>query len=201
MNNTEKYKRAFSIIKEDGEQAALRCMANCGSETQKKRLPSRKTIKGLISAAAAILLVAAMSAVVYAANIGRIREKATLWFFGKPVEGDISRNEDGSFRWTSPGHVHDFSGIKLDENTGEERDMTIEELIEDMNSRPQVWSDENGVFVSYHENTIDITDDINNTGKAEVVLETDGEYKRITVEFDGSHGYMVRVSDAEAPGD
>ena len=197
MTNKERYKKAFSEASGGYDEAEVICAVKNAPEKQRPSFaPSKRPVRALITAAAVVMIIFLTTASAYAANIGGFRDKVLLWIGGKPVEGELEQKADGEYRWTSPGRVHEFSGTEIDPVTGESRPMTADELISGKNARPEVWSDENGVYVSYHDRTIDVTEDIADDHKASVVIETDEGDKQIDVEFDGERGYYVRISDA-----
>ena len=129
-------------------------------ENNKKSIHYRR-ITGLILAAC---LVFTLAVTVYAADIGGIRRVVQIWLYGNQTTAvlDVQNgqytltDEEGSF-------IRGGGGVAF-EPDGSERPLTEQEILDHLD-QPDLWYKEDGtVWVSYHEQKIDITDCFDSDG-------------------------------------
>ncbi|MCM1161800.1 MAG: DUF4179 domain-containing protein [Roseburia sp.] len=154
MTNKEKYKQAFSVLHPSGELSL---------EVKHMILNSKKArFKTAIAAAAVCMLLAGGSGVAYAANIGGIQRTIQLWIYGDQTNVDFKYSTDGTYNISYQNDdgaliERGGGGVAFDDD-GNERPLTEEELLEELNS-PEVKYEEDGtVWVYYKEQKMEITD-------------------------------------------
>ena len=188
MTNHEKYRKTF------GQVQSSKTIRMEDLEMKKTSYLRNKVAS---VACAAVILLAGTGGVVYAANIGGIRETMHLWFHGKQVESTIEETGAGSYSITYQDadgeHEIGGGGVSMDAD-GTERPISMEEYVEHMNTMPDVDVDENGRVWLYAQGTsIDITDEFEN-GKYQTVLTIAGKQTWITVTPNGDGGYGISAS-------
>lgn len=199
MTNKERYKRAFS---------ALRPSLQISLEVEEMARIQKKHRTNM--AVAAVIICAVIlggSGTVYAADIGGIRQKLSLWIHGK--ETDVTVTDNGgigyTFTYMEDGAVQEMGagGVSIGDDGSETR-LGAEELAEDMNQHAQVEDDENGRTLVYcYDQVIDITDHFNGEGICWVVLTSqDGKESWLTVKPNGDGGYhLTQRNDPETDAD
>lgn len=185
MTNKEKYKQAFSVLHASDEFPM--------EVERMKEMQKKHKINAVAAAAAACIILAGGSISAYAADVGGIQEKLSLWIHGSRYEAEIEDNGDGgyTFHVEKDGETKEMGGggVSIDEN-GNETPLSAEEIVEDMNKSANVEADENGrVWVYYYDQKIDITDLFNEDGICRIALTHNGEktYLEVTKEKDGSY--------------
>lgn len=185
MTNKEKYKQAFSV---------LHASDDIFLEVEKMRQISRKQkIQTVAAAAAACAILIGGSASAYAADVGGIQTKLSMWIHGSQSEVDVKDNGDGGYTFTyeEDGEMKKMGGggVSIDEE-GNETQISAEEMLNNMNESADVETDENGrVWLYYYEQKVDITDLFDEEGICRVVLSHDGKkvYVEVAANPDGSY--------------
>lgn len=144
-------------------------------------------------AAIAVAMVAVLSSVAFAADVGGIRTTAMMWVRGEQQSVEIVRNEDGVYEGkTEDGGEFGGVGFDADGNTVE---MSAEDFEEELAIDVQQGDD--GTWTLYfYDQTIDITEDMKNGGY-DGTLTRDGNDYHIAVDRDGSFS----VEQTEAGGE
>lgn len=188
MTNKERYKRAFSALQSSG-------LIDLEVE---KMAQLKKKHKANIAAAVAIIcaVIIGGSGTAYAADLGGIREKISIWLHGTKTEVEVTDHEtDGGYTFS---YEHDgetvtmgAGGVSID-GDGKETWLSAEEVLSEMNNSASVEKDESGkVWVYYYDQKVEITDQFNEEGICRIVV-THGEnsaYLEITREEDGSYPF------------
>lgn len=154
MSNSEKYKRAFSVV----------CTSTdyCKGVNEMNNAPIRRLyIPRAVAACLAVCLAFSAAGVCYAANVGGLQRTIQLWIDGDQTDAVIEFNGEGgySLEYTDDeGKVHSQSGggVAIDP-FGNERPATEEELMEELNA-PDVRYQDGRVMVYYFGQALDITD-------------------------------------------
>lgn len=188
MTNKERYKRAFS---------ALPSSVLIDLEVE-KMAQLKKKHKANIAAAAAIIcaVIIGGSGTAYAADLGGIREKISIWLHGARTEVEVTDHEtDGGYTFS---YEHDGEtvtmgggGVSIDDD-GNETWMSAEEVLLEMNDSASVEEDEKGrVWVCYYDQKIEITDLFDENGVCRIVVTHDknSAYLEISREEDGSYPF------------
>lgn len=202
MTNKERYKQAFS---------ALHTSAQLSLEVEEMALLQKKRRNTTIAAAiAACAIIIGGSGTAYAADVGGIQEKLSMWFHGARTEVEVSDNETGgyTFRYQTENGETAFQGAGgvVINDDGSITQLSAEELIDDINRNAAVETDESGaVWVYYYDQILNITDLFDEDGICRILLSHDGGllYLKVLREQDGFCSYSQNTEpldgeDAEA---
>ncbi len=155
MTNKERYKSAFSHIHASGDYCK-------GVLTMNKTKAGKFRIPKLAVVCLVVCLALGATGICYAANVGGIRQQIQVWIHGDPMDAEITFQGDGTYQLEfqdADGNTvsQGGGGVALD-GSGEERPLTEEELMEELDS-PDVQYEEDGRAILYYRNqTEDITD-------------------------------------------
>ena len=196
MTNKERYKQAFSALQSSGQfHLEVEEMA----QIQKKH---KKNIA--IAAAVACAVVIGGSSTAYAADLGGIQEKISIWLYGTKTEVEVTENDDGVYLITyerddKPDMTIGYSGYTFDSD-GNMTHPTADEFASAISGLAQVEEDEDGrVWVYYYDRKMDITDLFDENGVCGVSLTYEDRtfYLEVTRKEDGS--YMYTQTDDATP--
>ncbi len=152
-----------------------------------RQFPARR----LVSICAAAILVFAMAAAAYAADFGGIRNTIQFWIHGKQEEAAWIYSEDGRWHvsWAGVnGETYENGARVMINEDGTERPATEEEILSDLGWWPEVEYHADGtIWVSYHDQYLDVTDQVRDKKTAKVIL-TEG-HDKITIAF--QNGRMI----------
>ena len=129
MTNKERYKQAFSALP-SSQQFYL-------EEAEMMQIHKKHKKNIAVAAAIACAVIIGGSGTVYAADIGGIQEKLSIWLYGKQTEVEVNENENGGYTFTydrgngSEG-MSVFGGVSFDAD-GSETWLTADELAEQIN--------------------------------------------------------------------
>lgn len=156
MTNREHYKRAFQAL-QPSEGFSMEVM-DMKRNDMKFSTPRAIVVAALI----AILTVGTLTAA-FAADLGGIRQAATIWVQGKPREALVSMEEDEVIVEIGEGETHSFrgNGVAMDADEFTVTDDTVA-------SYTVTWQDEDGEPHSF--------------SGGGVTLDADGTQQPITVE-------------------
>lgn len=172
MTNKERYKQAFSTLHSSG-QFTLDV-----EEMEQIQKMHRKNMAVAAAVACAVAIGAGGTA--YAADIGGIQQKISIWIRGAQTEVHVTENgENGSggytFTYSQEGGTKEISGggVSLD--------------------------DSGRVWVYYYDQKVEITDAFDESGACSLTLTHDDEtvYLEITKHEDGRYSY----EQTSIPGD
>lgn len=206
MTDRERYKQAFSTLHSSG-QFTLEV-----EEMEQIRRNHRKNIAAAAAIACAVVI--GTGGTVYAADIGGIQQKISMWLHGAQTEVNVTQNsEDGSggytFTYTQEGETKELGvgGVSLDED-GNETWLSADELAEGLSKSADIYVDEDGrVWIYYYDQKIDVTDSFDENGVCNLTLTHGDEIVslEITEDEDGGYSFMqTQVSsetDASAESD
>lgn len=172
MTNKERYKQAFSTLHSSGQFTL---------EVEEMKQIQKKHRKNMAVAAAVACAVAiGAGGTAYAADIGGIQQKISIWIRGEQTEVHVTENgENGSggytFTYSQEGGTKEISGggVSLD--------------------------DSGRVWVYYYDQKVEITDAFDESGACSLTLTHDDEtvYLEITKHEDGRYSY----EQTSIPGD
>lgn len=184
MTNRERYKQAFSALHTSGHFSLE------AEEMTKIQKIHKKNIAAAAAVACALLI--GVSGTAYAADIGGIQEKVTMWLYGTKTEVQVTDRGDGSYAFTyeQDGEIKEMvsGGVSL-ENDGTEKRLTSDELIQDMNRDVDVVpKDDGSVWAYYYDQMLNITDLFDAEGICRLILSHEDEicYLKVTRGEDGS---------------
>lgn len=184
MTNKERYKEAFSTLQTSGSKSL---------EVENMMKLKRKHKINIAAAVAAGCIVLGGSVSAYAADVGGIQTKLSMWIHGSEVEVDVTDNEDGSYSYTyneNGKEIERSGGGVAIEDDGTERELSAQEILEECSGNPDVDTDEEGnVWVYYYDQKIDITNLFDEDNVCRIVLTHEDEklYVKITADKDGSY--------------
>lgn len=170
-------------------------------ENKKKNYLVKKTL----AACAAVAVIFGSMSAAYAADLGGIREKFTVWLHGEQTEVTIKDENNGSFTYTytdEEGNTQERGGggVAIDEN-GNETPLSAKEVLNEAFSDEVDIDKDGNVWLYYKDRKINITDLFGEDGICKVAVEKDGEIAYFTVENeDNGYSYqmtMQKPDDAE----
>ena len=154
MSNKEKYKQAFS---------AIHISDNFSLEVNQMTTASKKMkLSKLVAVVAACVLVIGSATTAYALDVGGIQRTIQLWLHGEQTDVTIEFDGSGNYEMDyvdGEGNTqHRGGGGIAYDAWGNERPLTEEELMEEMNSPEVCYPDDGSVWVYWCDQKIDITD-------------------------------------------
>lgn len=197
MTNKEKYKQAFST---------LHASDNIDKEVIYMEQRKHTYIKKIVAAGAAILLATGSITAAYAADLGGIQQKLTMWFQGEQTEVTAKENGDYSYTYTftdQDGKEQEFTagGVTIDD-AGNEHAVSAQEILDEMTD--DVIYTDTGRILFFHYNLdekIDITDMFDQNGICRIAIK-DGEqtvYYQIKQENGENAGYSSTTETPKHP--
>ena len=201
MNNKEKYQRTFSALNPSTDYLEIIVKTEDSEMKERKRVSLPKLLAACVTI---IAVLAAMSAIAYATDIGGIQRKIQIWTQGELTDAELNITTDGesseyTISYTDENgeeHISEGGGVAIG-LFGKERPLTEEEIIEHLNE-PQLMVDDDGKVMIYcRDQKLDITDKFDD-GVCYVKLTVDGKLLYITVAIDGE-GYSMAASPKSYP--
>ena len=183
MTNKERYQRAFSPLHASGWTM---------EEPMMKKTKHIRTSK-IIAICAAVVLVLVLMSAVYAVDVGGIQRSVQIWMHGDQTDAtlDIQHGESTTYTLTyedEDGTIHESSGggVAFDP-FGNERALTEEEILEQLNLPEVEYLDDGTVWVYFHSQTIEITDKFDEEGICYVQVTDGGETYYLTIKYNGAY--------------
>ena len=160
------------------------------------KLEGKKRISkaAVIALAAALLL--ALTTAGYATDLGGIRRTVQIWLDGDRTDA-VLEIQDGSYTLyyqDAEGQTHERQGGGAAYDFfGRERPLTEDEILEEINSPFVDVREDGSVWVSYKDQSFDVTDKLDENGVGYVQLRDGGDtiYMTLKVYEDGSCGYST----------
>lgn len=186
MTNKEKYQRTFS---------ALHASADFITEVKSMKKTKKHAVPKFAAIAAIVVLVIALSGVAYATDVGGIQRTVQIWLHGDQTDAVLLLDQ-GEYTLTfadenGEEHVQQGGGKAFD-IFGNERELTEEELMMNINTPEVVYNDDGTVFVFYKDQKLDITDDFDEDGICYVELRDGNTSIYMTIDLDG--GYSMNTN-------
>lgn len=181
MTNKEKYQRTFSVLHASGD---------CVMEVKSMNRATRRYIPRLAFACMAIVMLLGMMAVAYAADIGGIQRTIQIWFRGEQTDA-VLEIQDGEYTLgyqDADGNAQEMhgGGIAIEPN-GQERPVTEEEILEELNMPEVVYEEDGSVWVYYQSQKIDISDKFDENGVCYVLLKDVNGDQYMTIKYDNGY--------------
>lgn len=194
MTNRERYKQAFSTLQSSSQHTW---------EAEEMALIQKKHRKNIaVAAAIACAVVIGAGGTAYAADLGGIQEKISMWLYGTQTEVNVTENgENGyggyTFTYMQDGETKSIGGggVSIDED-GNETWLSADEVAAEMSSFADIDVDEDGkVWIYYYDQQIDITDSFDENGICNLTLTHEDKtvYLEITRDEDG--GYSLTQTE------
>lgn len=191
MTNKEKYKQAFSAINiPDTFTLEVKNMTT----TSKKRKSNR-----LVGGIAACVLIMGSASVAYATDFSGIQRTIQLWMHGEQTNVSIQFDGKGNYNMDyiddAGSNQHQGGGGVVFDEDGNERPLTADELMEQLNSPEVNYEDDGSVWVYYFDQKIDITHKFEND-VCYIQLVNGEEILYMTVEYQNGfstspHKYLI----------
>lgn len=183
MTNHEKYKKAFSALHASGN-------ITLEVEIMEKRKTAYRMKKAMAACAAVVVVFGSMTAA-YAADLGGIQSKITIWFHGEQKEMDVTSDGNGSYTYTftdENGETQEMGagGVAIDAS-GNEIPLSANEVLSEAGNGVEADAD-GKIWLYYYDKKVEVTDLFGENGICKVALDHDGK----TVYF------IIQGGDAEA---
>lgn len=169
MTNKEKYKQAFSVLHtSDISEGEVKYMVKLRKQQKMK----------LAAAAIAVCVIVGGTGTAYAANVGGIQRTIQLWMHGDQTSATLDLNtDDGSY------------SLEYKDTDGNERPLTEDEIMEELNAPDVEYFDDGSVWVYYKNQQIEITDKFDKDNICYVKIENGDETIYMTVKY--QNGYST----------
>ncbi len=147
-----------------------------------------------IAAAVACAVLIGAGGTAYAADLGGIQTKVSLWLNGKQVEAVGTPDENGhSYTFTYHGEdgteSMGYGGISIDED-GNEKWLSGDELVAQINESASVEKDKEGrVWAYYYDQKTEITDLFDENNVCTITMTHEGQTIRLEITDNGEGGY------------
>lgn len=188
MTNKERYKQAFSALP-SSQQFYL-------EEAEMIQIHKKHRKNIAVAAAIACAVVIGGSGTAYAADIGGIQEKISVWLYGKQTEVNVTENGDGGYTFTydrgnGTEGMSAYGGVSFNAD-GSETWLTANELAEQINNSASVEKDANGkVWVYYYDQKQDITDLLEKNDICRITMTHEGKTIHLAISENGNGGYSL----------
>lgn len=193
MTNKERYKQAFSALP-SSQQFHL-------EEAEMTQIHKKHKKNMAVAAAIACAVIIGGSGTVYAADIGGIQEKLSIWLYGKQTEVDVTENENGGYTFTydrgnGTEGMSAYGGVSFNAD-GSQTWLTADELADQINNSATVEKDaDDKVWVYYYDQKQDITDQLVNSNVCHITMTHEGKTIYLTISENGNGGYsLTQTSD------
>lgn len=183
MTNRERYQRSFSTL----QPSRAWNMEEPNMKPTKRRLLPR-----FILVTAVVVLVMAMMATAYAANVGGIQRTIQVWLHGDQTAAvlDIQNGEYTLTYTDENGEEHQqMGGGKAFDIFGNEREMTEQELLQNIDMPDVEYLDDGTVWIYYHGSAVEITDRFDDDGICYVQVSDGSKTLYVTVKYDNGYGF------------
>ena len=194
MNNREKYIKASSIIEPSADFASrvLKEAEKMSNNKSKEYRHVHFRRRGLVSIAAALVLVFALSAAAYASDIGGFKGTIDSWLYGKAVKVQVEQMEEGGVLLTYPDGSQRSTGGVAHEANGDMRPLTTEEILADLSNEIEVEENDKGrIMFYYRDHAVDITDQIDENGIVKLKFKDGVLPTYITLKWKGDGSYVA----------
>ena len=184
VTDKERYQRAFKT---------LHASDKIYWEADKMVVRKNKIMKKVVAAGAAIVLVCGSMTAAYAADIGGIQQKLTMWFHGEQTEVTAREHGENSYKYTftdEEGKKQEFvaGGVTIDD-AGNEHSISAQEILDEFTDNISV-GDNGKIYLFYFDKQqkIDITDLFDDKGICRVAVK-DGKKTAYFKIFGVEDGY------------
>lgn len=177
MTNKQLYQRTFSVLHASGD---------CLREVKAMKHTKKINVSRLAAVCAAAVMVMALACAAYAADVGGIQRSVQLWINGDQTDAVLDIQGIG-YTVTyqgGDGAEHEFGGggVAINDD-GTERPLTVDEIMEHLDSPEVDYREDGSVWVSYHGEETEITDRFDADGICYVQVKTDDGALYLTVKY------------------
>ena len=191
MTNRERYQRTFSVLHPS------RAWTTEESEMKSTR---KRILPRAVLVCAVVVLALALAAGAYAADLGGIQRTIQIWTHGD--ETDAVLNIDHS-QYTltyedAEGETHEIAGGgRAFDVFGRERELTEAEILEHLDMPEVEYAEDGTVWVFYHSQRIEITDQFDDDGVCYVQVQDGARTFYLTVKY--QNGYSISTQKFPNP--
>lgn len=188
MTNKERYKQAFSALP-SSQQFHL-------EEAEMTQIHKKHKKNIAVAAAIACAVIIGGSGTAYAADIGGIQEKISIWLYGKQTEVNVTENGNGGYTFTydrgnGTEGMSAYGGVSINED-GSQTWLTADELAEQINNSASVEKDADGkVWVYYYDQKQDITDLLEKDDICRITMTHEGKTIHLDISKNENGGYSL----------
>lgn len=155
-----------------------------------------------VAAAVACAVVIGAGGTAYAADLGGIQEKISMWLYGTQREVNVTENgENGyggyTFTYMQDGETKSIGGggVSIDAD-GNETWLSADEVAAEMSNFADIDVDEDGrVWIYYYDQKIDITDSFDENGICNLTLTHKDKTVYLEITKDGDGGYTFTQTE------
>lgn len=174
MTNREKYKQAFSVLHVSDDFSL-----------EVDNMKKHRSFRTVVAVAAACVMIIGSATAAYAADLGGIQRTVQLWIHGDQTEAVMQFDGSGNYTMEytdSQGNVTEQGGGGVAFENGQERPLTAEELVDELNAPDVQYEDDGSVWVYWFDQKLEITDKFEN-GVCYIQLESGDETVYMTVKY------------------
>lgn len=187
MTNKEKYKQAFSV---------LHASDNLSQEVESMSRFQKRTKMKTAAAVIAGCVILGGTGTAYAANVGGIQRTIQLWIHGDQTSATMDISNDGSSSsyqieyQDADGTTQQMNGggISVDQD-GNQRPLTQDEIMEELNAPDVEYSDDGKVTVYYKNQVLDITNKFDKDKICYVKIKDGNDTMYLTVKYNNGFSY------------
>lgn len=195
MSNKEKYQRAFG---------ALHSSRDYSLEVKDMKKRGFVIPRVAVASFAVVALLGISSGTAYAMDLGGIQETIRIWIHGREATA-VMNLDDGVYTITytdENGEVQQLGGggVAIDAN-GNERQVTANEFVENLDCPEVVYENDGSIWVIYHAQKIEITNSFNEDDICYLDITENDKHLYLTIKNDGSGGYAMSDDGFKNPKD
>ena len=180
MTNHERYQRAFSTLQ-----------PSRAWNLEEPKMKQKRYLPRFVLVAAVVVLVMALMATAYAANVGGIQRTIQVWMHGEQTQVvlDVQNGEYTMTYTDENGEEHQqMGGGKAFDIFGRERQLTEQELMDHIDMPDVEYLDDGTVWIYYHGSATEITDRFED-GVCYVQVQDGAKTLYVTVKYDNGYGF------------
>ncbi len=171
MTNRERYKQAFSALHSSGQ---FSLEVEDMEQIQKRH---RKNMAAVAAIACAVVI--GTGGTVYAADIGGIQQKISMWLHGEQTQVDVTENNPSghggyTFTYTRDGETW-LSAAEVAEGMSRSVDIDVTE--------------DRKIWIYYYDQKVEITDSFDENGLCNLTLTHEDETIHLEITKDEDGGY------------
>lgn len=179
MTDHDNYKKTFDAV------AASKMRKLEAEQIMTTRKRYKRSMSKMAVVLVATFLLASLSCIAYANDLGGIQRKIQVWIRGELTDVQFNYDPDGTYQLSytgENGEQKELGGGGVAYENGKERPATMEELMDELNA-PNVEYCEDGKAVLFYQNQrMDITDKFHD-GVCYLQINNQGTTLFVTVKY------------------
>lgn len=195
MSNKEKYQRSFGTLHSSKDYSL-----------EVKRMKKRGFVipRVVVASLALVALLGISSGTAYAMDLGGIQETIHIWIHGREATA-LMNLDDGVYTISytdENGNLQQIGGggAAIDA-AGNERQVTSEEFVENLDRPEVVYENDGSIWVIYHAQKIEITNSFDEDDVCYLDITENDKHLYLTIKNDGSGGYSMSEDGFRSPKD